>query len=163
VVLNLVDLSYLFLDCSSAFIPQRSAQHFYTVVPVYQLRHIPASDQTNSTYSHTYERLASTPDLLASTISYHSTRDLRHNIKSYSTLKNSTMISTMPLPQSTDKLPRNDSFSTNDITNAFKASATKPRNHLSLKVVQQDETAVPPPSPHESRPASAYGHREVRR
>ncbi|KAK5168669.1 uncharacterized protein LTR77_005978 [Saxophila tyrrhenica] len=74
-----------------------------------------------------------------------------------------TMTSTMPLPTSQTQLPRNDSFSTDDITKAFKASDTKARNHLSLKIVKQDETTVPPPSPHESRPASAYGHREVRR
>ncbi|TKA30435.1 hypothetical protein B0A50_02662 [Salinomyces thailandicus] len=70
-----------------------------------------------------------------------------------------TMTDTMPLPSNThDSLPRNDSFSTNDIHEAFKASATKPRNNLSLRVVKQDETAPPPPSPLHSRPVSAFGH-----
>ena len=72
------------------------------------------------------------------------------------------MTSTMPLPSYQTQLPRNDSFSTDDITKAFKDSASKPRNHLSLKVVKQDETSVPPPSPSESRPASVYGSRQDR-
>jgi len=47
-------------------------------------------------------------------------------------------------------LPRNDSFTNSDLTKAFQASARKPRNQLSLKIMQsQDDkpTAVPPPSP----------------
>ena len=74
------------------------------------------------------------------------------------------MTSTMPTPQ--PQLTRTDSsssFSTADIQEAFAAAASKPRNHLSLKVVQQDETAVPPPSPLHSRPASAWGHRIERK
>lgn len=63
------------------------------------------------------------------------------------------MFDTMPEPQHNANgvsLPRNDSFSTEDIARAFQASALKPRNHLSLKIVQQDELEVPPPTPHES-------------
>ncbi|TKA70150.1 hypothetical protein B0A55_06534 [Friedmanniomyces simplex] len=42
----------------------------------------------------------------------------------------------MPLPSSTTtQLPRNDSFSAADIHKAFKASASKPRNDLSLRIV----------------------------
>ncbi|KAI7288001.1 hypothetical protein KC345_g158 [Hortaea werneckii] len=68
-----------------------------------------------------------------------------------------TMTDSMPMPTARAQLPRNDSFSTHDIHQAFKASASKPRNNLSLRVVQQDETAPPPPSPLDSRPASAFG------
>ncbi|KAM0705413.1 hypothetical protein Q7P35_008203 [Cladosporium inversicolor] len=64
------------------------------------------------------------------------------------------MTSTLPQPAS---LPRNDSFSTDDITRAFQASESKPRNNLSLRVVQADEICVPPPSPLPSRPASVFG------
>ncbi|KAI6823797.1 hypothetical protein KC340_g11063 [Hortaea werneckii] len=67
------------------------------------------------------------------------------------------MTDSMPMPTARAQLPRNDSFSTHDIHQAFKASASKPRNNLSLRVVQQDETAPPPPSPLDSRPASAFG------
>ncbi|KAI6826584.1 hypothetical protein KC340_g12239 [Hortaea werneckii] len=68
------------------------------------------------------------------------------------------MTDSMPMPTAgAAQLPRNDSFSTHDIHQAFKASASKPRNNLSLRVVQQDETAPPPPSPLDSRPASAFG------
>ena len=70
------------------------------------------------------------------------------------------MTSTMPMPTDQTQLPRVDSFSTDDITKAFQAAATKPRNHLSIKIVQQDETTVPPPSPLVSRPSSAWGHRD---
>lgn len=59
------------------------------------------------------------------------------------------MTESMPLPQNTSQLPRNDSFSTEDIAKAFKASAKKPRNDLSLRIVRQDETEVPPPTPRE--------------
>ncbi|EMC95953.1 hypothetical protein BAUCODRAFT_34716 [Baudoinia panamericana UAMH 10762] len=64
------------------------------------------------------------------------------------------MTDTMPLPSTTTQLPRNDSFSADDISKAFQASAAKPRNNLSLRIVQQDETLVPPPSPHHSRPST---------
>ena len=73
------------------------------------------------------------------------------------------MLPAMPTPP---KLTRNDStssFSSADINQAFKDSASKPRNHLSLKVAQADETTVPPPSPLHSRPASAWGHRPERK
>ena len=66
----------------------------------------------------------------------------------------------MPMPTYQSQLPRVDSFSTDDITKAFQAAASKPRNHLSIKIVQQDETTVPPPSPLVSRPSSAWGHRD---
>jgi hypothetical protein len=69
------------------------------------------------------------------------------------------MTSTLPQPTRTTCLPRNDSFSTDDITRAFQASESKPRNNmnLSLRVVQADEICVPPPSPLPSRPASVFG------
>ncbi|KAM0719328.1 hypothetical protein Q7P37_005233 [Cladosporium fusiforme] len=67
------------------------------------------------------------------------------------------MTSTLPQPAQAPRLPRNDSFSTDDITRAFQASASKPRNNLSLRVVQADEICVPPPSPLPSRPASVFG------
>ena len=67
------------------------------------------------------------------------------------------MTSTHPQPTQTTGLPRNDSFSTDDITRAFQASESKPRNNLSLRVVQADEICVPPPSPLPSRPASVFG------
>ncbi|GAB7366339.1 hypothetical protein MBLNU230_g8139t1 [Neophaeotheca triangularis] len=69
------------------------------------------------------------------------------------------MFDTMPQPQQQTYLPRNDSFSSQDISKAFQASAQKPRNNLSLRVVKQDETTVPPPSPLESRPSSIYSSR----
>ncbi|KAM0699479.1 hypothetical protein Q7P36_000481 [Cladosporium allicinum] len=72
------------------------------------------------------------------------------------------MTSTLPQPSETPRLPRNDSFSTDDIARAFQASASKPRNNLSLRVVQQDEICVPPPSPLPSRPASVFGLPERR-
>jgi len=72
-------------------------------------------------------------------------------------LPTTIMTDSMPMPTARAQLPRNDSFSTHDIHQAFKASASKPRNNLSLRVVQQDETAPPPPSPLDSRPASAFG------
>lgn len=74
----------------------------------------------------------------------------------------STMTDTMPMPTSGSQLTRND-FSTEDLTKAFKASATKPRNNLSLRIVQKDETTVPPPSPLDSRPSSVYGRQESHR
>jgi len=64
------------------------------------------------------------------------------------------MTSTYPNPTQTSNLPRNDSFSTDDIKRAFQASERKPRNHLSLKIAQTDEPSVPPPSPLQSRPSS---------
>lgn len=73
------------------------------------------------------------------------------------------MTSTLPNPPQGARLPRNDSFSTEDITRAFKASATKPRNNLSLSIVKHDETSPPPPSPLDSRPASSFGLPERRR
>ncbi|KAK0915017.1 hypothetical protein LTR91_001819 [Friedmanniomyces endolithicus] len=74
----------------------------------------------------------------------------------------------MPLPSSSTTathIPRNDSFSAAEIHQAFKASAAKPRNDLSLRVIvahdhDHDKTlAVPPPSPLVgSRPTSVvYG------
>lgn len=69
------------------------------------------------------------------------------------------MTDTMPLPSSGTHLPRNDSFSADDLTKALKASASKPRNNLSLRIVQKSETTVPPPSPLGSRPSSFYGQR----
>ncbi|KAH9845801.1 hypothetical protein Tdes44962_MAKER00011 [Teratosphaeria destructans] len=71
------------------------------------------------------------------------------------------MTDAMPLPSSTTHhIPRNDSFSTDDIHRAFQASASKPRNDLSLRIVQQPEIAPPPPSPLVSRPGSVvYGNR----
>ncbi|KAK4498183.1 hypothetical protein PRZ48_010840 [Zasmidium cellare] len=59
----------------------------------------------------------------------------------------------MPMPTQQSPIPRNDSFSAEDLTKALKASATKPRNELSLRIANHDEPAVPPPSPRESRPA----------
>jgi hypothetical protein len=53
---------------------------------------------------------------------------------------------------------RNSSFSDDDITKAFQASAAKPRNHLSLKIVQQEETIAPPTSPLDQR-SSMFGSR----
>lgn len=69
------------------------------------------------------------------------------------------MTSTLPQPtQSGPRLPRNDSFSTDDITRAFQASESKPRNNLNLSLrVAQEEICVPPPSPLPSRPASVFG------
>ncbi len=78
------------------------------------------------------------------------------------------MTDTMPLPSSSTTathIPRNDSFSAAEIHQAFKASAAKPRNDLSLRVIvahdhDHDKTlAVPPPSPLVgSRPTSVvYG------
>jgi hypothetical protein len=68
------------------------------------------------------------------------------------------MTSTFPQPsQGGARLPRNDSFSTDDIARAFQASESKPRNNLSLRVVQAEEVCVPPPSPLPSRPASVFG------
>ncbi|KAL1582643.1 hypothetical protein WHR41_08748 [Cladosporium halotolerans] len=67
------------------------------------------------------------------------------------------MTSSLPQPAQAPRLPRNDSFSTDDIARAFKASATKPRNDLSLRVAAADEVCVPPPSPLPSRPASTFG------
>ncbi|KAK5119527.1 hypothetical protein LTR85_007627 [Meristemomyces frigidus] len=69
----------------------------------------------------------------------------------------------MPMPSSGAQLPRNDSFSADDLTKAFKASASKPRNNLSLRIVQKDETTVPPPSPLDSRPSSMYGRTDSHR
>lgn len=69
------------------------------------------------------------------------------------------MTDTMPLPTQQSPIPRNDSFSAEDLSKALKASATKPRNELSLRIALHDEPTVPPPSPRESRPASVYGHR----
>ncbi|KAK3074075.1 hypothetical protein LTR53_003787 [Teratosphaeriaceae sp. CCFEE 6253] len=70
----------------------------------------------------------------------------------------------MPLPTTQqNSLPRNDSFSTTDIHNAFKAAETKPRNNLSLRVVQHDDaatTAPPPPSRNQSRRSSVYARSE---
>jgi len=60
------------------------------------------------------------------------------------------MTDTMPFPSST-QIPRNDSFSAAEIHQAFKASAAKPRNDRSLRVIAHDHDdntlAVPPPSP----------------
>lgn len=67
------------------------------------------------------------------------------------------MTSTFPQPAQAPCLPRNDSFSTDDITRAFQASESKPRNNLSLRVVQDQEICVPPPSPLPSRPVSVFG------
>lgn len=70
------------------------------------------------------------------------------------------MTSTLPQPAQAPRLARNDSFqnfSTDDITRAFQASESKPRNNLSLRVVQADEICVPPPSPLPSRPGSVFG------
>ncbi|KXT03162.1 hypothetical protein AC579_4971 [Pseudocercospora musae] len=70
------------------------------------------------------------------------------------------MTDTMPMPSSPAQIPRNDSFSAEDLSNAFKASATKPRNDLSLRIApSRDEPSVPPPSPRTSRPSSVYGDR----
>lgn len=61
------------------------------------------------------------------------------------------MTDSMPQPQPhAASIPRNDSFSTEDIARAFRASALKPRNDLSLRIVKHDETMVPPPTPHEA-------------
>lgn len=77
------------------------------------------------------------------------------------------MTSTMPQPTKLT-LTRVDSFSTDDLHksfsnadlhNAFKASAAKPRNHLSLKIVLQATETSPPPPPsplRESRPSSPW-------
>lgn len=65
------------------------------------------------------------------------------------------MTSTLPQPSQAPRLPRN--FSEDDITRAFQASESKPRNNLSLRVAQADEICVPPPSPLPSRPASVFG------
>lgn len=59
------------------------------------------------------------------------------------------MTDLMPSPQSTSGLPRNDSFSTEDIARAFRASALKPRNDRSLRIMREEEIDVPPPTPHE--------------
>jgi len=76
------------------------------------------------------------------------------------------MTDTMPTPigptttTGSGTLTRTDSFSTADIHRAFLASATKPRNNLSLRIVQQDETTVPPPSPllHSRSASSVLGY-----
>jgi len=73
------------------------------------------------------------------------------------------MTDAMPQPMPSVQLARNDSFSADDIHNAFKASASKPRNNLSLRIVKQDETTVPPPSPLGSRPPSIYIRSDNRR
>ena len=54
------------------------------------------------------------------------------------------MTDTMPLPTQGSSIPRNDSFSAEDLTKALKASATKSTNELGLRRASQDETAVPP-------------------
>jgi hypothetical protein len=57
---------------------------------------------------------------------------------------NAKMTDAMPLPAPRTPIPRNDSFSAEDLTKALKAAVNKPRDFLN---VQQDILAVPPPSP----------------
>ncbi|CZT14627.1 uncharacterized protein RCC_00599 [Ramularia collo-cygni] len=71
------------------------------------------------------------------------------------------MTDTMPQPTQNSSIPRNNSFSAEDLTKALKASATKKSGAFTS--LQQDHSAVPPPSPHHSRPVSRrtsfYGSR----
>lgn len=77
-----------------------------------------------------------------------------------STKTTAKMTDAMPLPTQRSSIPRNDSFSAEDLTKALKASATK---KSSTNLFSQDHSAVPPPSPHQSRPVSRrssfYGSR----
>ncbi|KAK4613458.1 hypothetical protein CLAFUW4_09190 [Fulvia fulva] len=67
------------------------------------------------------------------------------------------MTDSMPTPARQTCIPRNDSFSAEDLSKALKASANKPRN-LSIRDIN-DDPAVPPPSPQKSRRSSFYGAR----
>ncbi|GIZ48273.1 uncharacterized protein RHO25_011453 [Cercospora beticola] len=70
------------------------------------------------------------------------------------------MTDMMPEPASRTTIPRNDSFSVEDFTNAFKASASKSKTgDRSFRVADSNVPTVPPPSRSSSRPASVYGDR----
>ncbi|KAI5363946.1 hypothetical protein Slin15195_G096010 [Septoria linicola] len=70
------------------------------------------------------------------------------------------MTDIMPEPTSRSSIPRNDSFSIEDFTNAFKASSSKTKsNNRSYRVADSNVPTVPPPSRSSSRPASMYGDR----
>jgi hypothetical protein len=64
------------------------------------------------------------------------------------------MTDTMPMPSQRSTIPRNDSFSAEDLTKALEASASKARNDLSYRL--NDSPSVPPPSPQRSRAPSVY-------
>ncbi|KAF2213373.1 hypothetical protein CERZMDRAFT_90434 [Cercospora zeae-maydis SCOH1-5] len=70
------------------------------------------------------------------------------------------MTDMMPEPASRSNIPRNDSFSIEDFTNAFKASAIKSKSgDRSYRTADSNVPTVPPPSRSSSRPASIYGDR----
>ncbi|EME81361.1 uncharacterized protein MYCFIDRAFT_176643 [Pseudocercospora fijiensis CIRAD86] len=112
------------------------------------------SDQVYILASPTHRRLeipfSTTPDNSRPS----SCLQVIHNtLTQTSTTSSSAMTDTMPMPSGV-QIPRNDSFSAEDFTRAFKASATKPRNDLSLRIApSRDEPSVPPPSPRTSRPS----------
>lgn len=74
------------------------------------------------------------------------------------TTSSTTMTDMMPEPTSRSTIPRNDSFSVEDITKAFKASASKSKtSERQYRIADSNVPTVPPPSRSSSRPASIYG------
>ncbi|KAK5004289.1 hypothetical protein LTR28_009112, partial [Elasticomyces elasticus] len=58
-----------------------------------------------------------------------------------------TMFSTLPSPTYRTHFHHSDFFSYEDIRAAFRASASHPRNNLTIRIAKMDETPAPPPSP----------------
>lgn len=144
------------LGCAFFFL----SHHFQDTLSSYRPSSLPRS------YKYTFPVSTPQKGLLLLTIK---NKPLQHHFIKITTTAPSTvatttkMTDTMPLPTQHSSIPRNDSFSAEDLTKALKASAKKSSKTQAFAALQQDHSAVPPPSPHQSRPVSRrtsfYGSR----